>query len=313
MADRERRARHRRGDAERPARSSDEGRLPGSELARDGDDVADREALGEGGRDPLGLARRGAGELDVHVRTGRAGSTRGRARARLRRLAGLPARLVDRALQQRRDAREVLLEHLQHRRRVERGRGVVERVQEHRARAERHLLLVPVHLRDARRLPREELRREVPERRDELRLDQLDLAEEVRLAGRDLLRERVAVPGRAALEDIRDEDVRARQLDPAEELVEQLPRLADERDALLVLVEPGRLADEHQVGVRASRAEHDLRAALRERAAGAASRSPRRTLEVRRRARRRPSGGQSTASPGCSRREMSPRAREARP
>ena len=81
--------------------------------------------------------------------------------------------------------------------------------------------------------------------------------------------QRVAVPGRPALQDVRDEHVGARQPDPAEELVEELARLADERDALLVLVEPGRLADEHEVGVRASRAEHDLRTSLRERAARA--------------------------------------------
>ena len=42
----------------------------------------------------------------------------------------------------------------------------------------------------------------------------------------------------------------ARQPDALEQPVEQLPGLADERDALLVLVEAGRLADEHQVGVR---------------------------------------------------------------
>ena len=49
--------------------------------------------------------------------------------------------------------------------------------------------------RDPCRLAREELRREVPERRDEPGLDQLDLPEEVRLARGDLLRLRVAVPG----------------------------------------------------------------------------------------------------------------------
>ena len=51
----------------------------------------------------------------------------------------------------------------------------------------------------------------------------------------------------------------ARQPDLAEQLVEQLARLADERDALLVLVRPGRLADEHQVGVRVARPEDNGR------------------------------------------------------
>ena len=103
----------------------------------------------------------------------------------------------------------------------------------------------------------------------------------MRLAGGDLLRERVAISRRPALEDVRDEDVCARQLDAREELVEQLPRLPDERDALLILVETRRLADEHQVGVRAPGAEHDLRAALARARSGCSSRSPRRTLEVR--------------------------------
>ena len=84
--------------------------------------------------------------------------------------------------------REVLLEHLQHRRRVERGRRVVERVERAPRAAERHLLLLAVYARDPGRLAGEELRGEVPERRDERRLDQLDLAKEMRLAGRDLLR-----------------------------------------------------------------------------------------------------------------------------
>ena len=104
----------------------------------------------------------------------------------------------------------------------------------------------------------------------DLRPDQLDLAEEVALAGVDLLGLRVAVAGRAALEDIGDEHVVAGQADPAEQLAEQLPGGADERHALLVLVEPRRLADEHQVGGRRARAEDDLRARLRERAARAA-------------------------------------------
>ena len=140
------------------------------------------------------------------------------------------------------------------------------RVERHLARAERDLLRLSVHTGDSRGAPGEELGREVAERRDEDRVDQLDLPEEVWLAGRDLLGLRVAVARRAALQDVRDEDVGARQPDPAEQLVEQLPRLADERDALLVLVEAGRLADEHQVGVRAARAEDDLRAPVGERA-----------------------------------------------
>ena len=80
--------------------------------------------------------------------------------------------------------------------------------------------------------------------------DQLDLTEEVRLAGLDLLRLRVAIARRAALEHVRDVDVRARQSDPVQELLEQLAGLADEGNALLILVVAGRLADEHHLGVR---------------------------------------------------------------
>ena len=69
---------------------------------------------------------------------------------------------------------------------------------------------------------------------------------------------RVAVPGRAALDHVRDVDVLAGHADPAEQLVEELPGLADERVALLVLVEARRLADEHQVRLRVADAEDDL-------------------------------------------------------
>src|SRR6185312_5142648 len=73
-----------------------------------------------------------------------------------------------------------------------------------------------------------------------------------------------------AFQDIRDVDVAAREADLGEQLLEQLPRLADERQPLLVLVEAGRLADEHQVGMRIAGAEDDLRASLRQPASRAA-------------------------------------------
>ena len=50
-----------------------------------------------------------------------------------------------------------------------------------------------------------------------------------------------------------------------EQLVEQSAGLADERQALLVLVGARRLADEHQVGVGVAGAEDDRRARLGER------------------------------------------------
>jgi hypothetical protein len=123
-----------------------------------------------------------------------------------------------------------------------------------------------VHPRDPGRVRGEELRREVAEGRDHARLDQIHLLLEPRPARVDLLRLRVAVAGRAALEDVRDEDVVAVHPDLAEELVQELPGAADERHPLAVLLGSGRLADEHQVGVGVARPEDDGVAPDRERA-----------------------------------------------
>src|SRR5581483_8969892 len=108
-------------------------------------------------------------------------------------------------------------------------------------RAVDRLLRLAVDPRDPGLLARQLLRRVVAERRDHLRLDQLDLPEEPRLAAVLLLGERVAVSRGPALQGVRDVDVGASEPDPREQPVEQLPRLADERDPLLVLVEPRRL------------------------------------------------------------------------
>src|SRR5581483_12148884 len=112
---------------------------------------------------------------------------------------------------------------------------MIDRIEQDAAPAEGHLLLLAVDAGDPQRPAGEQLRGEVPERRDDLRLDQLDLAEEMRLAGLDLVRLRVAVSGRAAFQNIRDVHVLAAQADPEQELLEQLSGLADERHALLVL------------------------------------------------------------------------------
>jgi len=68
----------------------------------------------------------------------------------------------------------------------------------------------------------------------------------------------LAVVGRPALDDGGHEHVRAGQAHLGQQLVEQLPGLADERQAHAVLVGARRLADEHQVGVGVARAEDDL-------------------------------------------------------
>ena len=74
----------------------------------------------------------------------------------------------------------------------------------------------------------------------------------------------VAVAGRPALEDVRDEDVLARQSDALDQRGQELAGLAHERDALAVLVVARGLAHEHEVGVRVAAADHHLRAALAE-------------------------------------------------
>ena len=118
--------------------------------------------------------------------------------------------------------------------------------------------------------PGKKLRREVAQRGNDLRLDQLDLPEEVGLTRLDLVWHRIAIPRRAAFQDIGHKDHVPFQPDAAEKLVEQLPGLPDEREALLVLVEARCFADEHQVGVRVAVSEDDLRPPLRETAARAA-------------------------------------------
>ena len=60
------------------------------------------------------------------------------------------------------------------------------------------------------------------------------------------------------------------EADPPEQLGEEPAGAADERQPLAVLLRPGRLADEHQVGVGVAGAEDDLCAGLGERAQGAA-------------------------------------------
>ena len=79
------------------------------------------------------------------------------------------------------------------------------------------------------------------------------------LARRDLVRLGVAVARRTALEHVGDVDVRPREPDRSEQRLEHLAGLADEGRALAVLVIPGGLAHEHQIGVGMARPDHHLR------------------------------------------------------
>jgi hypothetical protein len=146
---------------------------------------------------------------------------------------------------------------------------VVEGVEQDAAAAQGHLLHLAVDAGDPELLAGQKLRREVAEGRHHLRLDELDLAKEMALAGLDLVRHRVTVPRRTTFQDVGDKDHVPGEVDPGEQLIEELPRLADEREALLVLVKPGRLPDEHQVRIGGAVAEDNLRPAFREAAPGA--------------------------------------------
>ncbi len=177
----------------------------------------------------------------------------------LRELAGVEiGRLLRRTqLEQVGQACEVLAQSLEHARRVQRGGRVKDRVQAHRAPPQRADLWLAVHACDSSRVGAQQLGREVAERADHARLDQLDLPVQVLLAVLDLDRLGVAVGRRPALQGVGDEHLRARHPDLAEQLLEQFPGGAHERQPLLVLARAGRLADEHQLGVGVARAEHD--------------------------------------------------------
>ena len=245
--------------------------LPDAELAGDGDDVAGASSRASARRDRLGLLRRGATTRRRTTQnrpswTGSARPQRARAPARRSR-----RRLGDRAAEQLREPREVLLEHRQHRRRVERRRRVVERVE--------HARVCPPSVTSCSwpwtrvipaACPESSFVAKLPSVATTLRLDQLDLPEEMRLAGLDLLRQRVAVAGRPALEDVGDVDVRAR-------------RARCPRAACRAACRPGRRtgspacprgsrAPRRRTSGRRSgrRAEDDLRAPFGERAARAA-------------------------------------------
>src|SRR5688572_8107835 len=107
------------------------------------------------------------------------------------------------------------------------------------------------------------LRRELAERHDHARLDDVDLAEQVRLALLDFVGFGIAVAGRPAFDDVGDVDLIAREADGLDDLRQQLSGAADERLTALVFFLAGRLADEHQPRFGVADAKDDLRSAER--------------------------------------------------
>src|SRR5436190_9759459 len=131
--------------------------------------------------------------------------------------------------------------------------------------------------RDAEVPPEKCLRRGGAETDEHPRLDNLELGLEPRPARGDLGPVRLLVdPPLAAglplevLDDVRHVDLAP--VDPGflERLVQELPRRADERLALLVLLIAGLLADEHHLRLGGALAEDGLRPGLVQRASGAA-------------------------------------------
>ena len=120
------------------------------------------------------------------------------------------------------------------------------------------------HAGDAEFVPEQPFHRRDTQRDQDLWADDLDLPNQVGLAGVHFLRGRLAIAeclaGRvgAALEDIRDKDLVPAQTHRLDDLREQLPRLADERFALLIFIGPGRLTDEHYRRMNVADAIHHV-------------------------------------------------------
>src|SRR5437016_1851865 len=96
----------------------------------------------------------------------------------------------------------------------------------------REFELAPAQFRDAFLGLQQQLGREVAERDDDARPDELELAVEPWRARLDLVRLRISIPGRTTLHDVRDVNVGPGEADTLDELGEQLSRPTDERLAL---------------------------------------------------------------------------------
>ena len=97
--------------------------------------------------------------------------------------------------------------------------------------------------RDRIERPQQRPCREGTERDDHLRLDDVDLLKQKRLARLDFVLLGIAVARRTALDDVGDINVLALEIDRFDDLRQQLTGTPDERNALNVFVAPGRFAD----------------------------------------------------------------------
>jgi hypothetical protein len=102
---------------------------------------------------------------------------------------------------------------------------------------------------------------ESPKSDDDRRLNQLNLAIQVRLTGTQLLRQWIPIAGGAALDHIRDEYIPPPQTDALQQLLEKLTSRPDKGASLLILVETWCLPDEHDLGIPWPLARYGVRPA----------------------------------------------------
>src|SRR5579862_3053670 len=108
---------------------------------------------------------------------------------------------------------------------------------------------------------------ECSERQNHLRADQLDLADQVWAAGRDLVRQWIPVARWAVLEDIADEDIFALQIDRRENFGQELTGFSHKWTTRQVFLLAWCFANTNQLSLRASLAWHAVRGGRPERAA----------------------------------------------
>ncbi len=104
------------------------------------------------------------------------------------------------------------------------------------------------------------LRCNTPQTHNYFRFDQLDLLPEVRQARVDFFLLRIAVTGRAALENVANVDLLALEVDRLENFVEQLPSAPDKRLTLRIFFCSGRFTNHHHICVGIANTKDKIRA-----------------------------------------------------
>src|SRR3990172_9709730 len=100
---------------------------------------------------------------------------------------------------------------------------------------------------------------ELSQRDDDLRSNEIDLFLQERFAGRHLVRLRIAVLGRPALDHIGDINVLALHSHSlGDDVGQKLPGPADERLSLQIFIAPRPFTDEHQLRLGMAHAEDDI-------------------------------------------------------